>query len=89
MAKKSFKTGFDSLLGSDNIGSSYVKEKKEESSKKNEIRATFIVQADQLENLKAISFWERKLIKTVLCEALDKYINDYKVEKGELTLPKK
>lgn len=39
-----------------------------------ETRATFIVKEDALEKLKALAFWERKQIKTVVQEALEDYI---------------
>lgn len=85
MAKKSFKLGFESLLSSDDREYN----RKDNNLQKNEIRATFIISSEQLEKIKAISYWERKMIKTVLWEALDKYITQYNTENGEIVLPKK
>ena len=38
------------------------------------IRATFIVQEDQLAQVKALAYWERKQIKEVITEALSAYL---------------
>lgn len=43
--------------------------------KENETRATFIVNEDQLETVKALAYWERRSIKEVLASALDAYIS--------------
>jgi len=81
MTKKNFKTGFDSLLGEEKI-------KTKVSNNIQEIRATFIVKTDYLDKLKAISYWERKMIKDVINEALVNYINLYEKNKGSIPLPK-
>jgi len=80
MSKKNFKTSFDSLLGEEEIKTKVVNAAKE-------VRATFIVKASQVERLKAISYWERKLIKNVLDEALTAYFDFYEKEKGPIQLP--
>ncbi len=79
MTKKSFKTSFDSLLGED------IKTKVRNDVK--EIRATFIVRATYVDKLKAISYWERKMIKNVLDESLTLYIDLYEKDKGSIQLP--
>jgi len=90
MAKKSFKSGFDSLLG-DNVDNSpenskiAVKSRKQ----KSEIRATFILSEDHHNSIKAISYWERKMLKDILYEALEAYISEYKKNKGEIIFPNK
>jgi hypothetical protein len=38
------------------------------------IRATFILRKDNLEELKALAYWERKKIKEVIDEALRLYL---------------
>ena len=44
------------------------------------IRATFIVQEDQLAQIKALAYWERKQIKEVITEALSAYLTGRHVE---------
>ena len=44
------------------------------------IRATFIVQEDQLAQIKALAYWERKQIKEVITEALSAYLAGRQVE---------
>lgn len=86
MAKKSFKGGFDSLLGESS--SENNKKSPKNNSPKDEIRATFIVDREKYEKLKVISFWERSKLKESLDKALNNYITDYEEKKGEITLPK-
>jgi hypothetical protein len=81
MAKKSFKTSFDSLLGEEEIKPKINNEVKE-------TRATFIIKVSSLEKLKAISYWERKTIKNILDEALTTYIEQYENQNGSIQLPK-
>ena len=80
MSKKNFKTAFDSLLGEDD-------KKFKHKNKAKEVRATFIVNINHLEKLKAISFWEKKMIKHVLDEALSGYLERYETTKGPVKLP--
>ena len=82
MEKKNFKTSFDSLLGEEKIETKVTNKVKE-------IRGTFIVKASHIDKLKAISYWERKMIKNVLEEALTHYIDLYEKDKGPIQLPKK
>jgi len=56
----------------------------QEGTKVNETRATFIVNEDLLENLKAIAYWERILIKEVVDTALQEYLEKYEKENGEV-----
>ena len=39
-------------------------------------RATFIIQEEQLEKIKALAYWERKKIKDVIAEAISAYLED-------------
>jgi hypothetical protein len=80
MSKKNFRTSFDSLLGDEEI--------KKKKSVLNETRATFIVRASHLDKLKAISYWERKMIKNVLDDALSSFIEQYEARNGPIQLPK-
>lgn len=100
MAKKSFKSGMDGLLGSATV----AKEREEKrpvskrgrpktnfkevtktsqvGTKENETRATFIVNEDQLESIKALAYWERTSIKEILAMAINELL---KKKKGELS----
>ncbi len=80
MSKKNFKTAFDSLLD--------IEEPVSKKSASNEKRATFIIKLDQLEKLKAISYYDRKLLKETLAEALEVYILNYETKNGTLELRK-
>jgi hypothetical protein len=40
-----------------------------------ETRATFIIDEEQLEKVKAIAYWDRDLIKNVLNKALNDYFD--------------
>ncbi|AIL13730.1 hypothetical protein IM40_09995 (plasmid) [Candidatus Paracaedimonas acanthamoebae] len=85
MAKKNFRGGFDSLISS-------TEHSREENAQhlslsKHEKRATFIIQNDHLEKIKAISYWERKMIKDVLSDALDQYLSTYEKAHGKILLP--
>lgn len=86
MAKKNFKSGFDTLLGENETIES---RKRVEEIQKSEKRATFILSEDHHNAIKAISYWERKMLKDILYEALEAYIIEYKKNKGEIILPKK
>lgn len=63
----------------------------QEGTKENETRATFIINEEILDKLKAIAYWDRKLIKEVINEALINYIDKYeKNNKAPVTpVPKK
>jgi hypothetical protein len=90
MVKKNFKAGFESLLG-DSEDHPPKSSKNLAGLKKSlpEIRATFIISEDHHNTIKAISYWERKMLKDILYEALEAYIAEYKKDKGEIILPNK
>ena len=50
----------------------------QEGTKENETRATFIVNEDLLDKLKAIAYWDRVLVKDVLNIALQEYVDKKK-----------
>jgi hypothetical protein len=61
-----------------------------EGTKENEVRATFIVNEDLLEKLKAIAYWDRILIKEVVNKALEDVVEKYEKKNGDLKpIPKK
>ena len=58
--------------------------------KGNETRATFIIDENLLEKLKAIAYWERLNIKEVVNDIFISYIENYEKQNGEIkTIPKK
>ena len=86
MSKKDFKSGLNILLGEDKaeeitrrgITKRGVTKTSQIGTKPGETRATFIINEDTLENLKALAWYERKTIKQVLNEALEGYIKKNK-----------
>lgn len=57
--------------------------------KKEETRATFIVDPELIRKLKYISLVESSLLKDIVSEALINYIHAWEVENGKIRLPKK
>ena len=55
----------------------------------NEIRATFIVDADLIRKVKYISLAESSLLKDVISSALQSYVDAWEAENGKIKLPKK
>ena len=99
MSKKNFTGGLNSLLGDQPekpkrgrpvTQTKEITKSSQEGTKENETRATFIVNEDLLDKVKAIAYWERELIKDTINRALqiavDSYIKKNKVLK---TIPKK
>lgn len=88
MSKKNFTGGLESLLGEYNNKpkkqSKEITKSSPEGTKDKETRATFIVKEDLLEKLKAIAYWERKLIKEIIGNTLQEVIANYEKENGEI-----
>ncbi len=62
----------------------------QEGTKENETRATFIVNEELLEKLKAVAYWERRMIKEVIASALEETVAKYEKKNGPVKLmPKK
>jgi len=102
MSKKNFTGGLNSLLGETNkenespkVGRPKTQFKKitkssQEGTKENETRATFIVNEELLDKLKAIAYWDRVLIKDVINTALQDAIDKHEKKSGEIKpIPKK
>ena len=92
MRKKDFRGGLNILLGEDKtpeITKREITKTSQIGTKPNETRATFIINEDILELLKALAWYERKTIKQVLNEALQGYIKNIKNIKHVKTLYKK
>jgi hypothetical protein len=84
MNKKSFKTSFDDLLGQGRAESTEVKKAR----KYQETKSTFVVRCDHLDKIKAIAYLERKMIKDILADSLESYIDNYEKANGAVVLPK-
>ncbi len=106
MSKKNFKGGLSSLLGetttkskvkptANKIGRPQTQFKEitkssQEGTKENETRATFIVNEDLLEKLKAVAYWDRVMIKDVINTALEETVSRYEKKNGKVKpIPKK
>jgi hypothetical protein len=88
---KNFKGGMDSLLGETTgkgtpkrgrpkTNFKVVTKTSEVGTKENETRATFIVNQEQLKQVKALAHWERVSIKDVLAQALEAHLASKKQE---------
>ncbi len=92
MSKKDFRGGLNILLGEDKTPEPAKREITKTSqigTKPGETRATFIINEDTLEDLKALAWYERKTIKQVLNEALEGHFKGIKNIKEVKSLYKK
>ena len=102
MSKKDFTGGLSSLLGDHKepkkekkrgrpkTSTREITKSSQEGTKEKETRATFIVNEDLLEKLKAIAYWDRVLIKDVVNTALQEAVAKYEKKSGEIKpIPKK
>ena len=99
MSKKNFTGGLNSLLGDQPekpkrgrpvTQTKEITKTSQEGTKENETRATFIVNEDLLEKLKAIAYWDRVLIKEVINTALEEAISKHEKKHGSIKpIPKK
>jgi hypothetical protein len=98
MSKKNFTGGLNSLLGDNEkpkrgrpkTSTREITKSSQEGTKEKETRATFIVNEELLEKLKAIAYWDRKLIKEVVDTALQDRVDKYEKKNGDIKpIPKK
>ena len=99
MSKKNFTGGLNSLLGDQPekpkrgrpvTQTKEITKSSQEGTKEKETRATFIVNEDLLDKLKAIAYWDRKLIKEVVDTALQDAVDKYEKKNGDIKpIPKK
>ena len=99
MSKKNFTGGLNSLLGDQPekpkrgrpvTQTKEITKSSQEGTKEKETRATFIVNEELLDKLKAIAYWDRVLIKDVVNTALQETIAKYEKKNGEIKpIPKK
>ena len=99
MSKKDFTGGLNSLLGDQPekpkrgrpvTQTKEITKSSQEGTKENETRATFIINEELLEKLKAIAYWDRVLIKDVVNTALQETVAKYEKKNGDIKpIPKK
>ena len=99
MSKKNFTGGLNSLLGDQPekpkrgrpvTQTKEITKSSQEGTKENETRATFIINEELLEKLKAIAYWDRVLIKDVINSALQDTVAKYEKKSGAIKpIPKK
>ena len=99
MSKKNFTGGLNSLLGDQPekpkrgrpaTQTKEITKSSQEGTKEKETRATFIVNEELLDKLKAIAYWDRKLIKEVVDTALLDIVDKYEEKNGNIKpIPKK
>lgn len=99
MSRKNFTGGLNSLLGDQPekpkkgrpvTQTKEITKSSQEGTKENETRATFIVNEELLEKLKAVAYWERRMIKEVIASALEETVAKYEKKNGPVKLiPKK
>lgn len=99
MSKKNFTGGLNSLLGDQPekpkrgrpvTQTKEITKSSQEGTKENETRATFIINEELLEKLKAIAYWDRVLIKDVVNTALQDRVDKYEKKNGNIKpIPKK
>lgn len=73
----------------ENVGRPKKGESAKNAKKPQEVRVTFIVDADLLRKVKYISLVEGLLLKDVIAEALNAYIDKWEVDNRKIRLPKK
>lgn len=99
MSKKDFTGGLNSLLGEQPekpkrgrpvTQTKEITKSSQEGTKENETRATFILNEELLEKVKAIAYWDRVLIKDVVNTALQEIVVKYEKKNGDIKpIPKK
>ena len=99
MSKKNFTGGLNSLLGDQPekpkrgrpvTQTKEITKSSQEGTKENETRATFIINEELLDKLKAIAYWDRVLIKDVVNTALQEAVVEYEKKNGDIKpIPKK
>lgn len=72
-----------------NVGRSKKGEAAKSAKKPQEIRATFIVDPDLLQKVKYISLVEGILLKDVISEALNNYVDKWETDNRKIRLPKR
>lgn len=90
MAKKQLTSLIDGIIGGDtNADSEQTKRigrPKNEDTDTN-IRATFMVDKEQLKKLKYISLIDNRRQKDILKDALEHYIRNWESKKGDINIP--
>jgi hypothetical protein len=91
MSKKNFTGGLNSLLGEKPekakrgrpvTQTKEITKSSQQGTKEKETRATFIVDEELLDKIKAVAWWDRLQIKDVVNTALKNHINNYEKKNG-------
>lgn len=62
----------------------------EKHTKPGEMRKTYVLKSDHVEDVRRIAYWDRKELKEVVSEALEAYFRAYIKKHGEIKpIPKK
>jgi len=89
MSKKNFAGGINSVLGEipdkpkrgrPVTQTKEITKSSQDGTKENETRATFIVNEELLDKLKAIAYWDRVIFKDAINTALQEYVDKRKPE---------
>ena len=72
MSKKAFGSGIDAIFNKNKTDKSVAETHKQ---KNQDIRTTVVLDSDLLEIVKAISYWERKSLRQIITESLNKKIS--------------
>ena len=73
----------------ENVGRPKKGEAAKNAKKLQEVRATFLVDADLLRKVKYISLVEGLLLKDIIAEALNAYVDKWETDNRKIKLPKK
>jgi hypothetical protein len=93
MNKKNFTGGLNSLLGElqdkpkrgrPTKQTKEITKSSQQGTKEGETRATFIINEELLDKLKAIAYWDRVMIKDVINTALQEAVAKYEKKSGEI-----
>jgi hypothetical protein len=82
MSKKSFTGGLKTVLGETPSRTKPAQQEQAPGQESADIRATFMIDKDVLEKVRAIAYWDRILIKDVLDSALRQAIQQYEDKNG-------
>jgi hypothetical protein len=99
MSKKNFIGVLNSIVGDQTdkpkrgrpvTQTKVITKSSQEGTKEHETRATFIINEELLEKLKAMAYWDRLLIKDVINTSLAETVGKYEKKNGNIKpIPKK
>lgn len=81
MSKKSFKGGIDNILG---LEQEHPKNEKQKTNNNKSLSTHLVITSDKLHKIKAIAYWDRRTLKSIIDESLSLYIEEYEKKHGEI-----